>query len=285
MSNPVFDRINKSVDGYAQFGGPRTQQTPPPAYGQYGRQPMSPTELQDLYARPSAGPVQTGRVTADDVVMKFAGLFAILLVGAAVSGFVLPRSTAAVLILPAILVTLVLGLVIAFKKTISVPLIVTYAALEGVLVGGVSRIYADAFGPGVVSSAIIATLSVFAGMFLAYRSGLIKVTDKFRRFMMLAIVGYLIFAMANLVAAMFGGNSGWGFFAFGSPLSIGVSLLAVGLASFSLAMDFDSIDRAVAAGAPQKMSWLLAHGLVVTVVWLYLELLRLIAQFSSMSRD
>lgn len=297
MSNPVFDRLNKDLDrGYAGFGrGPQSPTAPQygqqpgypsqygaPQYGQQGPQDtMSRQAMEDMYAGPSAGPVQTGRLTVDDVVMKFAGLFTLLLIAAGVTGFLLPIRTAATLILPTILITLGLGLFIAFKKTVSVPLIVAYAVLEGVLVGGVSRVYGSAFGQNVVSTAVIATLSVFVGMFIGWKTGVIRVTDKSRRIFGMAILGYLIFALANFVAAWaFGANSGWGFFGFGSGMSILVSIVAVGLASYSLAMDFDSIDRAVAAQVPQKYSWLLAHGVIVTVVWLYLELLRLIAQFS-----
>lgn len=286
MSNPVFDRINDGIrkGGYASFE-PRGRQAAPgtgqgqPQYGQYAPQDIDPRGLDDMYNQPSAGPVQMGRVTVDDVVMKGLGLFGLLLVTAGITGFVMPVGLAATLILPAILVTLVLGLVIAFKKSVSVPLIVTYAALEGVLVGGVSRIYGNMFGQGVVTTAIVATLSVFVAMFAGWKMGFIKVTDKSRRIFGMAILGYMIFALANLAAAwIFGANSGWGFFGFGSGMSILVSVVAVGLASYSLAMDFDSIDRAVAAGLPQKYSWLLAHGLIVTVVWLYLEILRLVAQ-------
>ena len=156
----------------------------------------------------------------------------------------------------------------------------SYSAFEGLLLGGVSRVYGDAFGQGVVTTAIVATLSVFAAMFFGWKSGFIKVTDKSRRIFGMAILGYAIFALANFVAALLGGSNGWGFFGFGSGMSILVSVVAVGLASYSLAMDFDSIDRAVAAQLPEKYSWLLAHGLVVTLVWLYLEILRLVAQFS-----
>ncbi len=298
MSNPVFGRIDKDISsGYAQFGGAPAQQAPGPRGSRYGQVPppqqynnpyggstpqdqWSSQRLEDMYQQPPASPTAMGRLTTDDVVMKFLGLFAIVLVGAVFTGLFLPGGQAT-LILPAIVLTLVLGLIIAFKKSISVPLIVAYAVVEGVLVGTVSRVYANAFGDNVVNTAVIATLSVFAGMFFAWKSGMIKVTDKFRRFMVLAVFGYMIFALANLVAAWaFRANEGWGFFGFGSAMSIGISILAVGLASFSLVMDFDAIDRAVTAGVPQKYSWLLAHGLVVTVVWLYLELLRLIAQFS-----
>lgn len=292
MSNPVFDRIDgvSRKGGYATFGSrgqsaqsqyPQQQYGQQPQYGQYGQpgpQDMSADQLNEMYNQPPAGAVQSGRVTVDDVVMKALGLFGLMLVTAAAVSFIVP-GLSPVLMLPAIVVTLGLGLFIAFKKSISVPLIVAYAFFQGVLVGSVTTIYGNAFGPGVVTTAVVASLSVFAAMFAGWKFGLVKVTSKSRRIFTLAIFGYLIFAMANLVAAWaFGANDGWGFFGFGSPMSILVSVLAVGLASYSLAMDFDSIDRAVGAQLPEKYSWLLAHGLLVTVVWLYLEILRLVAQ-------
>ena len=269
-SNPVFDRIEKDArKGYAGFG-----QTP----ARSASPTMSPAQLEDLYQRPSASPVQTGRVTIDDVVMKTAGLFTLLLVGAAVGWIFFPQA-GGVLILGGIAVTLVLGLVIAFKKTISVPLIVTYAAAEGLFVGAISNAYSLRFDQvgqtdvfhGIVAQAVLGTLSVFAGMLIAYKTGLIKVTDKFRRIVTMAVIGYAIFAFVNFLYAWIGNH------AFG----IGISIFAIGLASAMLAVDFDSIDRAIAAGAPEKYSWLLAHGLIVTLVWLYLEILRLLGRMRS----
>lgn len=286
MSNPVFDRIDdvSRKGGYATFGGGRSSQSQhgqpqsAPQYGQYAPQNLDARHLDDMYNAPSAGPVQMGRVTVDDVVMKGLMLFGIMLVTAGAVAFVVP-ALAPVLVLPAILATLGLGLFIAFKKSISVPLIVGYAFFQGVLVGAVSVAYGSRFGQGVVTTAIVASLSVFIAMFAGWKFGIVKVTSKSRRIFTLAIFGYMIFALANFVAAWaFGANSGWGFFGFGSGMSILVSVFAVGLASYSLAMDFDSIDRAVAAQLPEKYSWLLAHGLLVTVVWLYLEILRLVAQ-------
>ena len=243
---------------------------------------MSPDQLNELYQQPSASSVSMGRVTVDDVVMKSATLFTLMLITAVASWFMLPVAPTAAfgMMIGSIAATLVLGLVIAFKKTVSVPLIVLYAAFEGVLVGTVSRLYEARWG-GIVMTAVVATLSVFAGMLLGYRSGFIKVTSKSRRIFGMAIMGYIIFALVNLGFAMFGANQGFGIFARGSMMGILISVFAVGLASYSLAMDFDSIESAVAAQAPQKYSWLLAHGLIVTLVWLYLEILRLISHFTS----
>ena len=279
-SNPVFDRIEKeSRQGYAGFGRAPRQQ---PTAGMAGTDAMSSQQLQDLYNQPAAGPVQMRRLTIDDVVMKTTGLFAIVVVVAAIAWQLTPQ-LGVVLMLGGIAATLVLGLVIAFKKTISVPLIVAYAVFEGVLVGAISNFYATAFDEpgtpvfrGIVAQAILATLSVFAGMLIAYKTGIIKVTEKFRRIVTMAVIGYAIFARINLGSALFTGTR----FGIGGTgaLGIRISLFAIGLASAMLALDFDSIDRAIAAGAPEKYSWLLAHGLIVTLVWLYLEILRLLGR-------
>ena len=286
-TNPVFNRIEREAQqGYAGFRdrAPQQQPTAASSWGQPGT--MTDQQLQDLYNQPAATSVQAGRVTLDDVVMKTLGLFSLVLVFAVVGWQLAPTPMGGVVMLGGIALTLVLGLVIAFKKTISVPLIVTYAVVEGVFVGAISNYYSLVFdGPnvepfkGIVAQAVIATLSVFAGMLLAYKTGLIKVTEKFRRIVTMAVIGYAIFAVINLVYALvtqtpFGiGGTG--------ALGIGISLFAIGLASMSLAVDFDTIDRAIATGAPQKYSWLLAHGLIVTLVWLYLEILRLLGRLRS----
>jgi uncharacterized YccA/Bax inhibitor family protein len=172
-----------------------------------------------------------------------------------------------------------IGLVIAFKRSVSVPLIVAYAVVEGVFVGTISQVFDNMMGPqyhGVVAQAVIGTLAVFGGMLAAYKTGLIKVNDKFRRMMMFALIGYAVVAVASLIGAFMGVGGGWGFYGVGG-LGLLLCVFGVGLAAVTLALDFDNIDRAVAAGMPQKYSWLLAHGLVVTLVWLYIELLRLLA--------
>jgi len=142
-------------------------------------------------------------------------------------------------------------------------------------VGAVSQFFELRYG-GIVGQAVLATLATFAGMFAAYKFGLIKVNDKFRRIVTMMIFGYAIFAVVNFIYAMVTSTP----FGIGGTGMVGVliSLFAVGLASVSLALDFDSIDRAIATGAPQKYSWLLAHGLIVTLVWLYIEFLRLLGR-------
>jgi uncharacterized YccA/Bax inhibitor family protein len=278
MANPVFDRIDKQVrqGGYAGFddrsGSARR------SGGAGVQDSFNAGQLQDLYNQPSAGPVQTGRLTLDDVVMKTLGLFSIVVLVGAASWFTVagnPRLSVPMM-LGGMIGGLAVGLVIAFKKTISVPLIVLYSVLEGVLVGAISSVFEGRYH-GIVSTAVIATLCTFAGMFLGWKLNIIRVTDRSRRIFGMAVLGYLLFSLVNVVASFMGVGDGFGIGGT-SIVGIGISVLGVGLASYSLAIDFDSVDRAVAAQMPEKYSWLLAHGLIVTLVWLYLEILRLLAR-------
>lgn len=273
MSNPVFSRVEKDSRGYATFHDRAPQ-------GQTYATP-SPVQLEKMYAAPSATSVDTGRVTVDDVVVKTAIQFVLLLASAAVAWQVtsgdVNRAMSVWLI--SMFAGLGIGLVIAFKRSISVPLIVAYAVVEGVFVGTISQVFDNMLGEqyhGVVAQAVIGTLAVFGGMLAAYKTGLIKVNDKLRRMMMFALVGYALVAVASLVGAFMGVGGGWGFYGVGG-LGLLLCVAGVGLAAVTLALNFDSIDRAVAAGMPQKYSWLLGHGLIVTLVWLYIELLRLLA--------
>ncbi len=277
-SNPVFNRIDKQITKGDYAGFDRGHAASGMSAGGDVQDSLNSQQLQDLYNQPSAGPVQMQRVTLDDVVMKTLGLFSIVLLVGAATWYTVAGSInlSLPLMLGGMFGSLAVGLVIAFKKTISVPLIVLYAVLEGVLVGAISEVFEQRW-PGVVTTAVIATVCTFAGMLLGYKSGLIKVTDRSRRIFGMAILGYLLFGLVNVAAAFMGVGGGWGFGGTG-PMGIVISVLGVGLASYSLAIDFDSVDRAVKAQLPEKYSWLLAHGLIVTLVWLYLEILRLLAR-------
>jgi uncharacterized YccA/Bax inhibitor family protein len=273
IKNPVFGRI----DAEQKQGRFATFRTGPSA----ATQPPTVDDLERQYAGPPATAADTGRVTYDDVIMKTAAQFVLLLAGAAaswryVSGLSVDHQSRGIAIwLAAMFVGLGIGLAISFSRTISVPLILTYAVVEGVFVGAASEYFNTAY-PGVVGQAVIGTLAAFAGMLIAYKTGLIKVNDKFRRIMFFAIAGYACVALVSLVSAFFGVGGGFGFYGVGA---FGVLLCAVGVifAAVSLALNFDTIDRMVTAGAPAKTAWLLGHGLLVTLVWLYIELLRLLS--------
>jgi uncharacterized YccA/Bax inhibitor family protein len=232
-------------------------------------------QLEEMYTAPSATPVQTGRMTYDDVVVKTGLTFGVLLVGAVVGWF-----TPQLYIVGAI-VGLVLGLVNAFKREPSPALILAYAAFEGLFVGGISSVFEgmQINGndlDGIVAQAVLATLAVFAVSLWAYRSKRIRVTPRFQRGVMIALGGYLVFCLVNLLFQVFGSSDS--VFGFRTGIfGVLIGLFAVGLAAFCLILDFDFIEKGVQQGIPAKFAWTAAFGLTVTLVWLYIEVLRLLA--------
>ena len=294
--NPIFN--GKNFRGATQappvpqapYGAPYGQQ---PYGGQapYGRQPygqqgwgtqpqsMTDEQLRQMYSQPSAGPADTGRMTFDDVIMKTAACLAAVIAGAAVT-LVVAQGLASMLMIVGALGGFVLALVNTFKKQPSPALILAYAALEGLFLGGLTRIL-DGMFPGVGLQAVVGTLSVFAVTLLLFKSGKVRATPKAMRFFMIAIIGYAVFSLVNMVMMWtgvlqqpFGMRS---IEIFGIPLGVFIGLLAIGLAAFSLIMDFTSIEEGVRNGAPQRFSWTAAFGLTVTLVWLYVEIIRLLA--------
>lgn len=284
--NPVFNRIDKEAAqrGFTSYGQQPSGSAPPqlPAYGGYPgpSETLTNEQLQDMYSQAPAGPAQTGRLTLDDVVMKSLVLFGIVVaVAAGTWWFVGPQSglTGPIWLL-GMFGSLALSFVIGFSKKVNVPLILAHAVLQGLFLGAVSSSFESAY-PGVVSTAVMATMATFVGMFIGWKMGFIKVTSRSRRLFGMIAMGYLVFLLINLVAGFMGYGDGWGIY--GGPLGVIVSLLGVALASYSLAVDFDSVDRAVQGGAPEKYSWLLGHGLVASLVWLYIEFLRLFSILQS----
>ncbi|MBT8161222.1 MULTISPECIES: Bax inhibitor-1/YccA family protein [Arthrobacter] len=296
--NPIFN--GKSFRGATQaprvpsypqsqpgYGQPQygQQQYGQPQYGEpaWSTQQMSSDQLQQMYKmynRPSAGPAETGRMTFDDVIVKTAACLAVLLIGAAISLFVAPGTSSLLMVVGA-LGGFVLAMVNTFKKQPSPALILGYAGLEGLFLGGLTR-FLDALYPGVGLQAVIGTLAVFGVTLALFKSGKVRATPKAMRFFMIAMLGYLVFAVINMVMVWTGVvNSPFGLgtsvHIFGIPLGVFIGLLAIGLAAFSLVMDFTSIEQGVLQGAPERYSWTAAFGLTVTLVWLYVEIIRLLA--------
>ena len=254
MSNPVFSR-DPMFNGR---GAGATQAT------------VDAATLDQMYGQPSATARDTGRMTYDDVIVRTAGMFAVIVVVGAATWLFAPQ-----LFWVGLIGGLVLGLINAFKKNPSPALIMAYATFQGVFLGGISAIF-EADWQGVVLQAITATAATFFVCLFLFRSGRVRVTPKFTRWLIIAISGYLVFALTNFVLSFFVASEGFGPLRNG-PIGIIVGLIAVGLASAALIVDFDAIKRGVEGGAPRKFAWTAAFGLVVTLVWLYIEFLRLIA--------
>ena len=176
-----------------------------------------------------------------------------------------------------IVVGFVCAIAVSFRPMLARWLGPVYALGEGFFLGVVSHAY-DAAYDGIVVQAVGATLAVFATMLFLYRTRIIKVTARFRRIVISATIGLGLFYMVSLLIGLFAGSDSVSFLHSGSPLGILISVAAAGLAAMMLAVDFDVIEKGVAAGWPKGMEWYGAFGLLTTLVWLYLELLRLLAK-------
>ena len=279
-SNPVFRSLPKGQQGgYAQFGtgaasfGAQQVHADPYAATQY------PDQQQAGVSRP---------MTIDDVVTKTGISLAILTAVAVVSYYLVSTnlSLATPFTLVGALGGLALVLIATFGRKQDNPAIVlSYAALEGLFLGAVSFIIANLAsvgGVGMIAQAIVGTLGVFFGMLVVYKTGAIRVTPKFTRMIVAGLFGVVALMLLNLVLALFGVGGGAGLgLRDGGMLAIGFSLLCIGLAAFSFLIDFDAADQMVRAGAPEKAAWGIALGLTVTLVWLYLEILRLLSYFNN----
>ena len=162
-----------------------------------------------------------------------------------------------------------------FKKTWAPFTAPLYAALEGIFLGGISASFEAMYG-GIVAQAILLTLGTLVALLLAYRTGLIKVTENFRLGIVAATGGIMVVYLISMVMNMFGSTVPY--IHTSGPIGIGFSLVVVVIASLNLVLDFDFIEKGEAAGAPKYMEWYAAFGLLVTLVWLYLEMLRLLAK-------
>jgi uncharacterized YccA/Bax inhibitor family protein len=271
-SNPAFRNLPVGGGGYAGFN------SAPASFPGAGYSDTRHSDTQSRYG--GALPTTSRPMTVDDVVTKTAITLVVLIATGAATYF----SGLWGLALPAALIGFVLALVVIFKKVVSPPLILAYAAVEGVFLGGIS----GAIGTTVarytgsntlVLEAIAGTVLVFAGMLVVYKTGAVKVTPRFTKWITGALIGVVGLMLVNLIASFFlPGGLG---LRSGGPLAIVFSLVVIGIAAFSLLLDFDAADEAIRAGAPEKTAWYIAFGLTVTLVWLYLEILRLLSYFQS----
>lgn len=269
-SNPAFNSLTQTV---AQNQSAAYQQQPYGAnpYGQPGA-PVAPAPSND---RP---------MTIDDVVQKTAITLSVIVVGAIITYFIgtVNPGMAMMLAVVGAIGGLVAVLISAFGKKYGSPVVtLVYAAFEGLFVGGISYMFANVVVAGedagvMIGQAVLATLGVFGGMLFVYKTGAIRVTPKFTRFMTGALIGVLVLAVGNLLLALFTGASP---LRDGGFIAIIFSLVCIGLAAMSFLLDFDQADRLVRAGAPSQYAWGVALGLAVTLVWLYTEILRLLSYF------
>lgn len=285
---PVDDRARSggAPYGYGQ-SAPQAPQFGAPQAPRYGspQQGASQEELESAFARPSATGHDTGRMTMRDALNAItATLGTIVVVAVAVGAS--PLLLSAILgdagagygqsILVGALVVgliggLVTGLVNAFKKQPSPVLVLAYAVFEGLLLGGLSGMLEKAL-PGIALQAVGATLAVAVTILVLFRAGILRTSPRLNKIFFVAMIAYLAFCLVNIGFSIF----------LGQDLRTGViglviGALAVVMASYSLVMDFEDVQRGVAGGVPRAYAWRCAFGVAATMVWMYVEILRILA--------
>ncbi|WP_340378353.1 Bax inhibitor-1/YccA family protein [Streptomyces sp. SS7] len=290
--NPVFSRRGFSRDnGYAGFnatpqaGGPAvgTQADPYAQGNPYAQQAGNPY-AQNPYAQqvgaPPQAPVTPGAMTMDDVVARTATTLGTVVLTAVLSWLLLPVDEANLgksygIAVVAGLAAMVLALIQSFKRRPAPALILSYAALEGVFLGVISSAVSTYIADGVVAQAVLGTMAVFAGVLVAYKAGWIRVNRRFYGFVMAAALGFVLLMAVNLLFTVFGGGDGLGFRSGGLGIVFGI--IGIILGACFLALDFKQVEDGIAYGAPREEAWLAAFGLTMTLVWIYMEFLRLLA--------
>jgi uncharacterized YccA/Bax inhibitor family protein len=274
-SNPVFRSLPKQQGGYAQFGSGVAG-----AATQYGHQTDQYAPYLDQRAAVSRP------LTIDDVVTKTGITLAVLSAAAVVSYFMVAANEA--LAGPLTFIGgfggFALVMIATFaRKQDSPALVLSYATLEGLFLGAFSFLLtsvsvSSSNAGSMIGQAVLGTGGVFFGMLVVYKTGAIRVTPKFTRMLVASMFGVLALMIGNLVLAMFGVSHGEGLgLRSGGTLSIIFSLVCIAIAAFSFLIDFDAADQMIRAGAPEKAAWGIALGLTVTLVWLYVEILRLLS--------
>lgn len=227
---------------------------------------------------PQPAPV-AGRMTIDDVIAKTAMLLLIVIAAAGLTMMLLPIELLLPTAVVGSIVAVITVMVVAGRRTVSVPGIFAYAVIEGVVIGAFSKVF-ELMYPGIVMHAVVGTVVAAFVVLGTYKYLHVRVRGRMAQIVVASIIGYAIISVLNLVLLLFGVNLGWANIgAQAGPIAWIAALLGVVLASASLLMDFEAIENGVRMGAPESESWRGAFGLIVTLIWLYTNILRILSFF------
>lgn len=277
MSNPVLNRMESQWAAQARSSS--APSSTPPTYDQVAFE-----QAQRAYEQPSADAIDRGRMTYDDVIVKTGLNLAVLIVFAAGTWVIAAQNMAlaAPLMMGGLLLGFVAAMINIFSRTIRPGLILAYSALEGVALGALSMV-TEMYAPGAVLQAVIATFVVFGVTLVLFRSGKVRNSPKLQKFALISLIGLILSRVLIWVLGMFGVPVGGfdGPMILGFPLPIVLSVFAVFIGAICLISDFDQVQVGVKMGAPAKYAWTCAFGMMLTVVWLYVEILNILSRTQS----
>ena len=278
--NPVFAR-SEGFNGRSNGYGNPTYSGNGQQYAGYGDPSTWSVGTPGAPTSPTHNVADSGPMTIDSVVQKTGITLGITILAAAITWIATPGVTADsraansiyTLAIVGALIGFVLSIVNSRKRAINPVLVMAYAVAEGVFIGGMSKIFESAW-PGVVLGAVLGTFAAVGGTLAAYKFFNIQIGNRFRKWVTAALLGFVAMSLLDFVLGFFG--SSFGFNGLGH-FGLVTSVLGLGLGVLMLIMDFDFVERGVAAGLPEQESWRAAFGLTVTIVWIYIEILRILA--------
>jgi uncharacterized YccA/Bax inhibitor family protein len=277
VTNAVLTRFSSQTGAPSRYVPPADDLEQAYRQPSYGGPTVPPDNVKGYGGGSGSGggiPVAPTRyMTIDDVIVRTGAMLGVLLLAGAATWVLTPESAAGGLIAVGALGGLGLALYMAFTMKANAVTALLYAALEGVALGAISRAF-EQWRHGVVVQALTGTVLVAGGMLVAYRVGAIRVTPRFTKIVFASTLGVLGLMLINGLAYLF--HPGGLGLRDGGAVAILFSLLCIGIAAMNLAVDFEVIQQGVRNGADEKFAWYASFGLTVTLVWLYLEILRLL---------
>ena len=228
----------------------------------------------------NAVPDASGQTMTLDGTVNKTSISLLMLILAAYYTYSMPIEKSAVFVFPGLIGGFILAIITIFKKQWAPYTVPLYSILEGLALGGISAIFNSIY-TDIVQQAIFLTFGIFCALLFAYKTGFIKATENFKLGVFAGTAGIGIVYLVNFIMSFFGSGLSIMSIENASMMSIGFSLFVVVMASLNLVLDFDFIEHGAEVGAPKYMEWYGAFGLLVTLVWLYLEILRLLAKLQS----
>jgi uncharacterized YccA/Bax inhibitor family protein len=271
--NPILNSSDTFNGKAAQNYGHQTYTAGGQGYQGYGQVPPPPPSTDPSTWQYPAGPTVEERMTIDSVVSRTAITLGLVVLTAAATWAFLPESLTSTAWIGGALVGAGLGLWASFKRVVSPPLILAYAVAQGFFLGAASEAF-EQIWPGIVVSAVAGTFAAFIATLAAYKFFNIQVSDRFRKIVVIAGMGFFVMVFFDFILSLFGFEIG---FNGNGPLGLLFSVIGLALGIFFLILDFDMVEQGIAVGAPESESWRAAFGLTATLIFIYIELLRIIA--------
>ncbi len=286
MSNPIISNNPYFKTGVQRPNqAPQSYQQPHQGYPAYQGQPFAehPERRGAFETSPTPFEVDSGRMTYQDALNKIGILLGLAVISGVAAAILLPPAMWFPAAIGTTIAAFVVGLILAFQRMVKPGLAVAYSVLEGIALGAITAAFEQMI-PGIAFQTIMATAIIVGVTYMLHYSGKVRTSSKGRKVVLVVMLGYLVFSLVNFVLILFNVLPGWGVRGYeiaGIPLGVVLGGVMILVAAYMLVADFEDINIAIANGAPKEFAWTTGIAIVMTILWIYIEVLRIIAIFNS----